>query len=55
MPLTDNYIFELVPKVTRKPVSYKNRFSSPDISYWHHQRHTRPAPRSVTSSSETNC
>jgi uncharacterized protein len=26
MPLTDNYIFELDQHVTRKPVSYKNRF-----------------------------
>jgi fermentation-respiration switch protein FrsA (DUF1100 family) len=26
MPLTDNYIFELYDNVTRKPVSYKNRF-----------------------------
>jgi fermentation-respiration switch protein FrsA (DUF1100 family) len=26
MPLTDNYIFELDENVTRKPVSYKNRF-----------------------------
>jgi hypothetical protein len=26
MPLTDNYIFELDDNVTRKPVSYENRF-----------------------------
>jgi uncharacterized protein len=26
MPLTDNYIFELDENVTRKPVSYRNRF-----------------------------
>lgn len=26
MPLTDNYIFELDENVTRRPVSYKNRF-----------------------------
>src|SRR3954463_5815504 len=28
MPLTDNYIFELDPSVTRKPVSYKTRFGT---------------------------
>jgi uncharacterized protein len=26
MPLTDNYIFELDHNITRKPVSYENRF-----------------------------